>query len=139
MAKSIFRDKAVQPDQSMLKETMGEGFALWEAMLAFIAGTFPQAGEEWKFYGNAWGWSLAVRHKNKGLCYLTPGIDGLQVSMSFNEKGREAVRQTDLPESLKEQVELAQYNPAGKMFDLTVACEAALPVAMRLLGIKART
>lgn len=139
MAKSIFREKEMQPGEERLHGALGGAWPLWRALEAYLAEAFPGADSLWKYYGKAWGWSLVYQRKGKALCYLSPGEGGFIVSMSFSDKGREAIRQTDLPEALQEAVETAQYNPAGRMFDLDVGSEAALTVAQRLVDIKGRT
>lgn len=139
MAKGIFREKERQPGEEMLREVLGSSAPLWRSLEDHIAEAFPDADNGWKYYGKAWGWSLVYQRKGKALCYLTPGEGTFMASMSFSDKGREAVWQTDLPEELKDAVEVAQHNPAGRVFDLDVRSEAALLVAERLLDIKGRT
>lgn len=139
MAKSVFREKEIQPSEDLLQCALGSAAPLWGALKRYIAEAFPGAISGWKFYGKAWGWSLVYQLKGKSLCYLSPAEEAFMASMSFSAKGREAIGQTDLSEELKDAVEVARHNPAGRMFDLDVRSEAALAAAERLLDIKGRT
>lgn len=53
MAKSIYLDRAMQPDDLMLTVTLGIHKPQWDALIGYIAKTYATVSQEWKYYGKA--------------------------------------------------------------------------------------
>ena len=136
MAKSIFLEKEAPPSPELLRGALGDTYALWQDLLARAKADAPGLLESWKYYGRAWGWCLALMKGKKNLCYLTPGQGSWQLSLSFDDRARAAVRESNLPGAIKEAVEAARQNTAGRTMDVTVSNRAELETALALLDIK---
>ena len=139
MAKSVFREKAVQPDVDLVHSVLNGAKPLWDNFLAAAFSTCPQVTGEWKFYGVGWGWCRVLSVKKKKLVYMTPAEGRFMCSFSFNDKGREQALQAGLGAEVIAGIEEGKLNPAGHTFDIPVASSTDFELAKQLLGIKAAT
>lgn len=139
MAKSIFREKAIQPDDEMITVILSGSKELWDSIIAHVSETYPQATQEWKFYGSAWGWCLVLSSKKKKLVYLTPADKHFLCSFIFSENGRELSRQADFSADILKTIETGKDNNAGRTFDISVADKQSLELSKALLNIKAKS
>ncbi|QQO09157.1 DUF3788 family protein [Breznakiella homolactica] len=139
MAKSMYRDKSLQPDREILVKNMGSGITLWDKTIAMAETLVPGIGQEWKFYGKPWGWSLVLQEKKKNILYITPAETGIQLSFIFSEKGRELSKTEDIPEEIQYKIEESKNNPQGHTFDFDIRKEKDLALAEKLLKIKLAT
>ena len=137
MAKSIYREKALQPDDGMIALAVKEAKALWDHLIQHALTAYPDTIREWKYYGAAWGWCLTLTHKKKNLAYLTPSDGAFWCSLNFNEKGRELARQAGFSNGVMETIESGKTNTAGHTFDIEVGNTRAAELVKRLLAIKA--
>ena len=136
MAKGIYLDKGIQPDNEMLIETLGMNKNLWDIVLKYINDTFPKISTEWKFYGKAWGWSLVCKSGKKQLIYLTPSIDCFQSSFIFNDSARETARWGGFSSDVIAVIEAGKNNPAGGTFDFDIKAVEDLELIYQMLQIK---
>ena len=139
MAKSIYRDKAFQPDDGMIALSLKETKTLWDSLIKDIFGIYPNVLQEWKYYGAAWGWSLVLKSKAKTLCYLTPADGCFQVSIIFNEKGRVLAAGVGLPENVVQGVEASKDNPKNIPYDFDVIAETNMEIAKKLIAVRSKT
>jgi len=139
MAKGIFLDKGIQPDQEMLVSALGDSLSAWESLEKHIEASFPAVSTEWKYYGRALGWSLAYKSKKKGLIYATPNIGMWQASLFFNEQAREEARFSGFSDEVIQIIEAGKNNPAGGTFDFDIKEVGELELIKMLLKIKSHT
>ena len=139
MAKSIYRDKAFQPDGGMIASALKETKSLWDDLIAYASDTYPNTVQEWKYYGAAWGWCLVLHDKKKKIAYLTPSDGFFWCSFSLNEKGRALARQASFPDDILKIIEAGKDNPAGHVFDITVDSAQRAALSKQLLKIKVET
>jgi len=139
MAKGIFLDKGIQPDQEMLVSTLGDSMSAWETLAKHIEASFATVSTEWKYYGKALGWSLVYKSKKKGLIYATPNIGMWQASLFFNEQAREEARFSGFSDEVLQIIEAGKDNPAGGTFDFDIKDIEELTLIEKLLEIKSHT
>ena len=139
MAKSIYLDKGIQPDELMLTVALGEHKLHWDEILRHITEVYAVASCEWKYYGIAWGWSFVIKSKAKTLCYLIP-VDGyFYVAIIFNDKGRAIAAEAELSEQVKQAVEASKDNPKNIPYDYPVMEKNDVEIAKRLIMIRSKT
>lgn len=138
MAKSIFREKGVQPTDGMLSQVLNEKYPLWNGMVQHIT-KMDGVVATWKYYGVAWGWSLVYTYKKKTLVYLTPAQSQFYVVLSFNERARERCQYYELPKHIMKCIDAAKSNGAGRTFDVEVIDDSTIVLIKRLLEIKIDT
>lgn len=136
MAKSILRDKNIQPDEGLLDAVLASAKPMWDAFVAHVAEACPRMTQEWKHYGSAWGWCLVLSDRKKKLVYLTPAEGYFTCSFVFGDKSRELARVAGLDRAVLEIIEAGKENTAGHTFDIDVTDAASLALPKQLMGIK---
>ena len=139
MAKSIYLDKKIQPDEISLNDDLGEAKLFWDEIISRIQEIYSLVSCEWKHYGVAWGWSYVIKSKAKTLCYLIPQKDYFYDAVIFNDKGRAAATDFELPEPVKQAVEATKNNPKNIPYDFNVSQKTDVEIAMKLIEIRSRT
>ena len=139
MAKSIYVDKAIRPDEPLLDAALGKGKPLWDEILRHAAETYEDFSCEWKHYGAAWGWSLVLKTKAKTLCYLVPAEGCFQTAVIFNDKGRALTAGIDVPERVRQGIEASKDNPQNIPYDFETRDESDVEIAMKLIAVRAKT
>lgn len=139
MAKSVYLDKGVQPDEPMVAATAGKSKEQWDEAIRHASEAYPAFSWEWKYYGKAWGWSLVIKSKAKTLCYLTPADGYFQVSIIFNNKGRALAAGIGLPEKIAQAVDASKNNAKNIPYDFKVRTAADLDIAKQLLEVRSKT
>ena len=139
MAKSIYLDKGIQPDELMLSVALGKHKLYWDELLRHITEAYTAVSFEWKYYGAAWGWSFVIKSKAKTLCYLIPAECQFYTAFIFNDKGRMAASKTELPEQVKLAVEATKDNPKNIPYDFCVLEKGDVEIAKNLIAIRAKT
>lgn len=139
MAKSIYLDKGMQPDELMLAMSLGEQKPNWEEIIRHTEEIYTGFSQEWKYYGKAWGWSLVLKSKAKTLCYLTPAEGRFQASFIFNDKGRTLAAGAGFSEEIAQRIEAAKDHPKNIPYDFEVTQASDVEVAKKLIAIRAKT
>ena len=139
MAKSVYLDKIIQPDEAMLSASVGRQKEQWDAIVLFVSETYAACTQEWKYYGKAWGWSLVLKSKTKTLCYLTPAEGYFQVSIIFNDKGRAMAANAALPETVLQAVDASKSNPQNIPYDFNVRENDDVDIAKKLIEVRSKT
>ena len=139
MAKSIYLDKGIQPDELMLTVALGETKLCWDNVLRHISESYAVVSCEWKHYGIAWGWSFVIKSKAKTLCYLIPSEGHFYAAIIFNDKGRALATEAELPEQVKVEVEATKDNPKNIPYDFCVLNKDDVEIAKKLVAIRSKT
>ena len=139
MAKSIYLDKGIQPDELMLTATLGEQKSSWDDMLRYTTEEYALVSCEWKYYGIAWGWSFVIKSKAKTLCYLIPTEGHFYVAIIFNDKGRAIASDAELSAQVKQALEATKDNPKNIPYDYPVMGKDDVVIAKRLIMIRSKT
>ena len=82
---NVLLEKASVPDDGMIKSVLGATWPFFEEVRA-------QAGpcrQDWKHYGNKYGWKLKIHADDKNLCEVTVGDGWFLVAMAIREKERQ--------------------------------------------------
>lgn len=139
MAKSVYLDRGIQPDERMLAGSLGKCTKYWDKIICHSAETYPALSNEWKHYGKAWGWSLVLKSKSKTLCYMIPMQGFFYVAVIFSDKGRMAVASTALPDQVRQAVEAAKDNPKNIPYDFKVTLLEDVEIAKKLIDVRFKT
>jgi len=136
MARSTFREKAIQPTGEMLAGTLGGAKEIWDAFARHMETTYPGVTAEWKFYGVAWGWCLVYVHKKKKLVFLTPVEEGCIASFIFNGKARDLAGGAGFSGDILAAIASGVTNTAGHAFDIPLHTPDDIITAQKLTQIK---
>jgi hypothetical protein len=136
MALSAFIDRAQQPDEAELRETLGAQWAQWQSIRQYVADAPAGSTEEWKFYGRSSGWTLLLKRKKRTILYLFPGLNRLTVLFVFGEAAVTAAARSDLPEPVKAAIRDAKPYMEGRSFQVDVASVDDVEMVKYLITIK---
>lgn len=136
MALSVFDDKSKLPHQYELTEALGPAANFWEEIKHLLVAHFDLLTEEWVFSGKNYGWALRLKYKNRAILYLTPCKSTCIAGFALGEKAVNAVMQSSLPKSIKEQVKNAQKFAEGRSFRMKIESMEDVQLAIQLATIK---
>ena len=131
-----FDDKAHKPTDKRLATALGKAKKCWDAVLGGVDRAPTRLGREWKFYGARFGWQLKVTDGKRAVLYLVPREGGFLATMALSERAVAAVRASDLPPTLVNEIESAKVLPEGRPARIEVTSAKQLEVVRQLLAIK---
>ena len=118
MAVSIFEDKAVMPDDSMVGGVLAESFPLWTGLRNYVQESYPDVKGEWKHYGKSSGWVFKLLSKKRNLLFFIPKNECFRLRFGVSEKVAPCIETADLPDIIKEAVRIATPYTEGRSIDL---------------------
>jgi len=136
MATSIFDDKAVVPNDSMVDDVIADNRPLWEKLKSHVKENYQDISQEWKMYSKKAGWSLVFKQGKRTLFYFVPCEKHFIVAFVLGEKAVNTAMQSSLSTSTKESISDADVCAMGHSFFVTVKSEQDLEDVVALLKIK---
>lgn len=136
---SVFVDKDARPDQAALDRVLGETSGLVEELLAYSAEVKPGLKQEWKFYGKKHGWQLKVFDRRRAAFYLIPHEGSFLAGMALRPPAVEAVKGSDLPQALIDEIANAKAYREGTPARVEVTGPAEAELVKRLMTFKLTT
>jgi hypothetical protein len=136
MALSLFDDKSKQPTKQMLAKSLGKQYQLWTDIAEYVVKKYPAAIEEWKYAGAKYGWSFRLKDKKRNIIYMMPSDDCVTVAFVFGDRGVEAVQESPLPKSIKDELRNAKKYVEGRGIRLQVRTPADVANIKTLVDIK---
>jgi len=118
MAVSIFEDKSIIPDGSMVADALSGSYPLWIGLRDFIMENYPNVKDEWKHYGKSSGWVLKLLCKKRSLIFFIPKSECFRLRFGISEKVAPCIESADLPEEVKEAVRIATPYTEGRSIDI---------------------
>jgi len=129
MAVSIFEDKAVIPDDNIVKETLAGSFQLWDDLQNYVQENYPGVKGEWKHYGKSSGWVFKLLSKKRSLFFFIPRNESFRLRFGISEKVAPCIETADLPDMIKEAVKIATPYTEGRSIDIDFYCNEAKVMA----------
>jgi len=136
MSASIFDNKLILPNDLMLREELGETYQYLEQVVREIAKASGEVTPEWKHYGQKSGWTLKLFAKKRNILFVTPCHEYFRVSLVFGDRAVDAIIQSTLPESIKQEVFMARKYAEGRGIQLEVKSQEQCEVVLDLVKIK---
>jgi hypothetical protein len=138
MALSAFDDKSAPPRKAALAEMLGRTSTHWDALRTRLADEFDPLAEDWNFAGAKWGWSLRLKHKKRGIVYMTPCRRHFLAGFALGEKAVKAVRDLKVPQAMLEAIDAAPRYAEGRGVRLEVRnkkdLDGIVKIAMAKMG-----
>jgi hypothetical protein len=136
MAMSLFDDKSKQPTEQMLTKALGKHYQLWKDIAKYVVEKYPKAIEEWKYPGVKYGWSFRLKDKKRNIIYMGPRDGFIMVAFIFGDKGVDAVQESSLPQSIKDELRNAKKYVEGRVLRLQVRTKSDVANIKTLVDIK---
>jgi len=135
MTDIVFNDKNQQPDDTLLAEKLGPSFSHWKRLRDHVREEYDTR-EEWKFYGQKYGWQLKTFLKKRNLFFMIPYDSFFKVVFVFGDRAVEEIQKSDVADSLKKEVANAKKYAEGRGLPIDVRDDTHLSDIMKLLEIK---
>lgn len=136
MEEKISWDKNHEPQESDIKNALKNTYPYLEDIRDYHKKNIGETREEWKYYGKKYGWELKTFLKKRNLFFI--GIyDGyFRITFVFGEKAVEAVQNSDISDSLKNELTNARKYAEGRGLSLIVKNDSHLEEIKKLIRVK---
>jgi len=136
MSANIFTDKSHEPTEQDLSENLGPTYKLWEEIKKSLSDEYGHLAEEWKYYGQKYGWSLKLFYKKRNLFFFTVYGKYFRMGFTFGDKAVSAIEKSDLPKSIIEELKNAKKYVEGRGVRIEVKRQSDVENIIRLVGFK---
>ncbi len=136
MEQNRFMDKSVQPNNKMLEEVLGKSYRYWEEIKSSLEKEYGELKEEWKYYGPKSGWGLKTLLKKRNLFFFAARGKHFFIAFIFGEKAVSAVKQSDLPKSIIDELLNAKKYAEGRGLRIEVKSRTEVEQVKKLVAIK---
>lgn len=91
MAAAQFVDRNLQPDQELIRKTIGrEVLPVWDSLFAYLQNNYSAYEAELIFYNPQRGWGFRFRKEAQQLCVLFPERGSFKVLITLTPEEEEA-------------------------------------------------
>lgn len=97
MLPNAFINQTEKPTDDELSAALGPSRALWDQLLAELAGELDVTIQEWNSYSPKAGWSLRLKREKRTILYLSPCRGSFRAAFALGDKAVEAARRRRLP------------------------------------------
>jgi hypothetical protein len=129
-------NKSKRPDDSVLTAMMGKAKKHWDTLINWFNEEHPGLIQEWKFYGEKYGWQLKIVDKKRAILYMIPHQGNFMAALALKEKAIASLKESNLPASLIKEIENAKAVPEGKPARVEVKSKEHVDLVMKLIAIK---
>jgi hypothetical protein len=126
---SIFTDKDIRPDNSLLSEAFGEVFAYYSE----ISDMTKSCKSSWNFAKSS-GWIQKTEDKKKALFYLIPLDNAFDVRMTVRESEKTFLLKNKAVSYSHDALEIAKKYSEGYFMSFTVSDEQSFSNCKAFIG-----
>jgi len=120
METSIFTDKAVVPNDTMLQSATGDLYPAWKQIRNCVFDKYPSAFEEWNSPGQKYGWSFRIKDKKRAIIYLLPRNGYFLVAFVLGAKASEEALNSTVSQEIKDIIKSARVYAEGRGFQIEI-------------------
>jgi hypothetical protein len=136
METSIFTDKDKIPDNSVLREALGDLYTEWMEIRDYVFKVYPKSTEEWNYPGKKYGWSFRIKDKKRAIIYFLPRGKYFLVAFVFGEKATADALESNINSEIKNIIESARVYAEGRGFSIEVRNGEKIEDIKKLVAIK---
>jgi hypothetical protein len=134
--KPVLQDKTVVPDDEVISSHLGKTGPLWRSFFESLDAAHPDFTREWKYYNDGKSWLMKVTRKKKTVFWLSVIPGTFRITFYFTERAEAAVRESPIPDELKEQFLNGKWYNKIRGLTLTFRNRKDLEYAKALVEIK---
>lgn len=136
--KPVFSDPDVKPDEKLIISKIGGKFKLWQAVITFISGNYPDMEGEWRYYNDGKQWLFKMVQKKKTIFWSSIQDGGFRITFYFGGKAEPVIVASDLSANSKQQYLNDQRY--GKIRAITILVNDTSDVSEveKLIAVKVR-
>ncbi|MGB5462491.1 MAG: DUF3788 family protein [Aureibaculum sp.] len=139
MSVSIYDDKNVVPNEKMLVHDLTDTKDYYDGICNFINTEYGDLKPEWKFYNKKSGWILKLFCKKRNVLFVIPLHGYFKVAFTFGQKATEVVLNSDVPDRIKNDLQLKKKYAEGRTFQIEVKNKIDYKIILQLIFIKLST
>jgi hypothetical protein len=134
--KPILSDPDRYPDDSVLKEALGERFNVYTSLLDTIKKPDFGLTPEWNYYKDGKAWLCKVMFKKKTILWLSVWPGYFKIGFYFTEKHVDDIKGMEIDDGIKK--DFFNQKTIGKLIPMVidVSEEAQLDDVLRVVGYK---
>jgi hypothetical protein len=136
MAEVIFNDKNHQPNDNLLSEKIGNNYQYWPEIKKYVKELVGGTTDEWKFYGQKYGWQLKTLLKKRNLFFLIPYDSFFTIVLIFGDRAVQEIERSDISEQIKQDIIKAKKYMEGRGIAIEVRDKTYLSDIKALIDIK---
>jgi len=136
---SVLDDKTKKPNEAALAEVLSKAKRYWDEILEYLDRQCSGLAQEWKFYGQKYGWQLKLADKKRALIYLIPHQGHFTAALALKDEAVQALKNSGLPPQLVHEIETAKVVPEGRPARIEVNGRPEAEIVKRLLDIKLKS
>ena len=114
MSENVFTDKSVKPNDLLLSEVLGTKYKYWDEIRTSLRNSYEGLIEEWKYYGQKYGWSLKLLLKKRNLFFFTAYKKYFIIGFVFGDKAVSIIEKSDLPKNMIDELKNAKKYAEGR-------------------------
>ena len=96
------KDENIYPDDSVLKQVLGESFGVYRALLELFSQN--EMGHEWRYYRDGKAWLCKVQRKKKTIVWMSVWKGYVSATIYFPERYLEEILALNISEEMKEKI-----------------------------------
>lgn len=136
MSEIVLNDKNFKPDDTVISSIIGTNLKYYKEIKDYIKKSYDNITEEWKFYGQKYGWQLKIFYKKRNLLFIIPSESYFRIVFIFGDKAVERIEDSEISEKLKREVKTAKKYAEGRGISIKVEDENYIEDIKRLIDIK---
>jgi hypothetical protein len=136
MSVGIFTERKHQPTDAEVRQAIGSGLPLWQALIRFIRDKYP-VQEDFRFlYGKNYGWAWRFRIKGQLLTSLFPAEGCFKAQVNLSPDAVETAQGMQLGKNVQQAIANAYPYPEGRWLFIPVESEQDLQEIQQLLTLR---
>ncbi|HCD50878.1 MAG TPA: hypothetical protein DEQ34_00420 [Balneolaceae bacterium] len=114
MKDNVFLEKDPVPTDELIQEVLGDSFQQLQELRNFVAENVGVTKEEWKYYGQKYGYNLKTFLKRRNLFFIIIHEGCFSIGLIFGGKAETAIMESDVSEKSKKELSEARKYGEGK-------------------------
>jgi len=136
MLPNAFLNQTKKPTDDELSAALGPSRALWDQLLAEMAGELDVTIQDWNSYSPKAGWSLRLKREKRTILYLSPCRGSFRAAFALGDKAVEAARRSRLPKRALRIIDEAKRYAEGTGVRIDVNRPPDIAVVKKLAVLK---
>ena len=136
MSEIVFNDKNNKPDDDLVAEKIGASFKYLKELKKHIKEKYGITNEEWKFYGQKYGWQLKILLKKRNLLFCIPFEKFFKIVFIFGDRAVKEIEKSTIATNLKSELINARKYAEGRGLSIEVQDHSYMADIQKLIEIK---
>lgn len=133
---NAFIGRKDKPTPKEIEGALGKSAKVWNEFVNWIVKDVGITEQEWQSVSPKYGWALRMKRKKRTIVYLGPSLGCFSVGFVLGPRAVEAVRESDLPESVVKEINAAPHYAEGTGVRFVVSSLKDLAPLRTLVHIK---